>query len=191
MITLQISQKYLKGLKTRNKIYSISIFCLYVISICIIILMAFIAHSSFDVSSIHQKNINFLYVLSSNFVTMLKSCIYGFISFGAYSTYTFILNITSLGFIINSLLTNNKYLLILKLVPHGLIELFVVSIETTLPIFLWGIIIKNIKPILQKTITVKNLLKKLFHYAAYSILFSSFLLVIAAFIEYLIALVKV
>ena len=122
---------------------------------------------------------------------MIKSCSLGFVTFGIYSTYTFLLNTTTVGIIIHSLIVNNVPLLTIKLVPHGIIEYFVIAQETLFPIAVWIYILRNIKKVLQRETSLKFVLKQILLFTIQTLLISFLLLLIAAVIECAISLIKI
>jgi uncharacterized membrane protein SpoIIM required for sporulation len=123
-------------------------------------------------------------------ISMFKSCIFGFVTFGVYSIRMFLINTFAVGIIIHSLILDRKSILALKLIPHGIIEFFVIALQVLFPMAIWIYLIGNLKKILQSELKIKDMFMQIIFYVIQTLLLSTNLLLIAAIIEHFISLIK-
>lgn len=159
---------------------------MHIITIFIIIAIALFGdfHNAIDISLLHQKKIDFWYVYSSNLKLLSLMSITGIVTLCISSLYTYFINIISLGTIANCVILNGFANLTVKLIPHGLIELFVLNIALMQSIFLHIYFIKDIKKVIFKKISLKNISYKYFSFIIINELAIIVFIFIAAIAEY-------
>ncbi len=157
-----------------------------VLTISAIALITVYGNSSLDVSGVKVENIDILEVFSHNFSTMILSILIGPITAGIYSLCELVINIISLGMLSNSLFLNNMSYLIPKLIPHGIIELFSLSICVVYSFCTFIYLMKNIKKIFLRKFNSKVFLSKVVTSFIITVTINTILLIAAAIVEYIV-----
>lgn len=145
-------------------------------------------NSDFDINSIEIKKINISYVFLSNFKLIFINLLLGVITFGLFPIGSIIQNTYSLSIIANRLFISDKKSLIIRLIPHGILEIFILVLICIYSIQISVYILKLLKLIIQnKHSKIKNNKEFLIHFIVECI-FISVLLAIAAVIEYFVSI---
>lgn len=184
---------FLKSLKSRNFSKQVRIsLLLALVLIGILGILIFRTRisiiSDFKIDMIEVKKIDILYVFSSNLRLSLLNLVLGCISGGLFVLFTVAQNFYSLAVIGNALVLHNRSYLILKLVPHGIIELFVLVLVWTLSITYSIAIYKLLKKVILRDNSVKDLIKNYTGYAIFDVIMIVVLLGLAAVVEYMVSL---
>lgn len=145
-------------------------------------------NSDFDINSIEIKKINISYVFLSNFKLIFINLLLGVITFGLFPIGSIIQNTYSLSIIANRLFISNKKTLIIRLIPHGILEIFILVLICIYSIQISIYIVKQLKIVIQnKHSKIKNK-KDIFIQFVVECIFITILLAIAAVIEYFVSI---
>ena len=190
VIIVLIFLKYLKNQIDKKKYYYA--FMISLVIFLIIYLLVVYTHisenSDFDINSIEIKKINISYVFLSNFKLIFINLLLGVITFGLFPIGSIIQNTYSLSIIANRLFISDKKSLIIRLIPHGILEIFILVLICIYSIQISVYILKLLKLIIQnKHSKIKNNKEFLIHFIVECI-FISVLLAIAAVIEYFVSI---
>lgn len=190
VIIVLIFLKYLKNQIDKKKYYY-AIMISLVIFLIIYLLVVYTQiseNSDFDINSIEIKKINISYVFLSNFKLIFINLLLGVITFGLFPIGSIIQNTYSLSIIANRLFISDKKSLIIRLIPHGILEIFILVLICIYSIQISVYILKLLKLIIQnKHSKIKNNKEFLIHFIVECI-FISVLLAIAAVIEYFVSI---
>lgn len=185
-----IFPKFLKSEINKKNI----IISLLLLSITVSIMYIFISHtkisihSGFNNANIHHKIIDPIYVFISNSTLLISNLLFGIPTFGIFVVMTIIENIYALIVIMNSLFLANDINSIFRLIPHGILELFILiwafvkSIEISILLF------KTIRSLIIRENFLKQNFKQCINKIISSIILIAFLLFIAAILEYIVSI---
>lgn len=183
-------QEFLKN-KTTKQIFKYSI----LITIFLFIFMGYIAfytsvglNSGFTFEMINLKVIDINYVFFSNLKLILLNLLLGILTCGLFTIFSIVQNVYTLSIISNVLVLNNELDYILKILPHGIFEIFTLVFTFVTACYSSLKILSLLKKVIQRK---NNLLQELFRLARlliYHVLFIIFLLFIAVLIEFLVSI---
>lgn len=143
--------------------------------------------SGFSLDMVNLKVIDVKYVFLSNLKLILVNLILGILTCGIFTVFSVIQNIHTLSVISNVLVLNNKSSYILKLLPHGIFEIFVLVFTLVTACFFSLRCIMLIKKIVQRKNDVKKEFLTLIKTLAYHTIFLIFILFVAVIIEFLVS----
>lgn len=190
VIIVLIFLKYLKNQIDKKKYYYAFMISLviFLIIYLLVVYTQISENSDFDINSIEIKKINISYVFLSNFKLIFINLLLGVITFGLFPIGSIIQNTYSLSIIANRLFISDKKSLIIRLIPHGILEIFILVLICIYSIQISVYILKLLKLIIQnKHSKIKNNKEFLIHFIVECI-FISILLAIAAVIEYFVSI---
>lgn len=190
VIIVLIFLKYLKNQIDKKKYYYAFMISLviFLIIYLLVVYTQISENSDFDINSIEIKKINISYVFLSNFKLIFINLLLGVITFGLFPIGSIIQNTYSLSIIANRLFISDKKSLIIRLIPHGILEIFILVLICIYSIQISIYILKLLKLIIQnKHSKIKNNKEFLIHFIVECI-FISVLLAIAAVIEYFVSI---
>ncbi len=190
VIIVLIFLKYLKNQIDKKKYYYAFMISLviFLIIYLLVVYTQISENSDFDINSIEIKKINISYVFLSNFKLIFINLLLGVITFGLFPIGSIIQNTYSLSIIANRLFISDKKSLIIRLIPHGILEIFILVLICIYSIQISVYILKLLKLIIQnKHSKIKNNKEFLIHFIVECI-FISVLLAIAAVIEYFVSI---
>lgn len=166
---------------------------MYGITLCTVIAISLLGNfkDALNVSEIYQKKISFYYVFSSNFKLMVGMSITGILTLCLSSLYTYCFNVISLGMITNSMILNGLGSWTLKMIPHGLIELFALTIAFMQPIFVYLYVLKDTKEVICKNTTLKQTILNYISFITVNELMITILLCIAGVVEYVVSYIQI
>lgn len=177
--------EYLKSKDVKNKV--IGSIIITVILISIIYFLAYFTEissdSDFDISMIKPKTIDFNYVFLSNFKLILLNLLLGLITFGIFPIFSVFQNVYTLGIISNAIVKNGKEFLLLRIVPHGILEIFILSLSLIILFSIWVNAFLLIKNIILKN-SIGYYVKKLYQNLVFDIFIVFILLIVAGIVEY-------
>ena len=190
VIIVLIFLKYLKNQIDKKKYYYAFMISLviFLIIYLLVVYTQISENADFDINSIEIKKINISYVFLSNFKLIFINLLLGVITFGLFPIGSIIQNTYSLSIIANRLFISDKKSLIIRLIPHGILEIFILVLICIYSIQISVYILKLLKLIIQnKHSKIKNNKEFLIHFIVECI-FISVLLAIAAVIEYFVSI---
>lgn len=181
---------FLKFLKNSIN-YKLYIVCtiLTIVFISIIFYLTIYSNVSafydFDINkNINIKIINFSFVFLSNLKIVILNLFLGTITCGIFVISSIIQNILTLSVICNSLYINNKLYLIIRLIPHGVIEIFTITLVLVFAVNNFISIFKIIKYVIQENKLYKKEIKKMLNTNIANVVVVNLLLFLAAIVEY-------
>lgn len=158
---------------------------LIALSIILIALVTFYGNFELDLSGVKIENIDIAEVFIHNFFTMITSTVAGVFTAGLYSLCVLGINIFNIGILSNALHLQGMTHLIPKLVPHGIIELFSLSLCVVYSFYIFIYLVKKVKLIFLRKYDVKLFCKKIGLSFILIIIVNTALLSIASVVEYL------
>lgn len=146
---------YLKFLRNNaiKKIFITTGIISFLISIFFIMIIFFTDLSKkvdFSIDMINLKIINPVYVFNENFRLILFNILIGVVTLGVYSISTIFSNIWTLSLIANNIYLNNKNSLLIRILPHGIIEIIVLIMSTVLVYYILISLFLIIKKVIQR-----------------------------------------
>lgn len=169
-ITFQTFQKYLKMFKIKK----------YIINYAI--LTAF----SITLSGVKVENIDIVEVFVHNFFTIISSIVIGVFTAGLYSLCVLGINIFNIGLLSNALYIQGMDNLIPKLVPHGKIELFSLSLFVVYSFYTSIYLVKKVKLIFLREYNFKLFCQKVGLSFILTVIVNTIWLSIASIVEYIV-----
>ena len=177
--------------KIDKKIFLYALLLMFVSVSCIIYFSFFTEiskYSDFDISMIELKVIDIAKVLLSNSKLIFFNIIFGLITFGVYNVASIIENVYSLSIISNILILENQSFLLYRLIPQGIIEIFVLMLSFLIVIKAWLYLFKFVKNVLQRKADIRQRFIFIIEWLVVNIIILEILLCVAAIVEYFVSI---
>jgi len=142
-------------------------------------------------AEINEKDVDFLYVFSSNIWLILKNLGLGVFTLSVYALAIYLQNVLSLGILGNALIYNKQPLLFYKMIPHGLLEIFGIVLSVTAILYCLYSFVRAIPPIVKRQVRVSDVLAKLVTFLCAILFLEITLFIVAGIIEVFVSWFKV
>lgn len=143
-----------------------------------------------DISSVYEKKVSFKKVFISNIKLVSLNVFIGIFSFGIYGIIVMIQNIIALGTISSELISNGMIALVVKMIPHGLIEIWGMTFSIIIPFIIYLRIFRDLKKVIAKEKSIMDVIKEMLKFIIKVIIALIIIFIFAAIIEVIVSRIK-
>ena len=188
-IIVLILQKFLKNEGRKHRYYLSAI--LTVAMVFIIIGFTFLSdigrYHDFNTTMVTVKTIDIGHVFVSNVTLIALNLLFGTITFGGYTIFSILQNVHSLAVIANVLHRNKQTHLLFRLLPHGVIELFVLNMTLLVGMHFTVCLFKLSRDIVQRKSGIRMRATEYFKWGFRDAIVLCVLLFFAAIVEFFVS----